>query len=208
MAAKLIAQINSTLAVDMPLKALFSYPSIALLSVELSQYTSGIVRPPIIEVSRDNALPASFAQQRLWLLDKIEGGSAHYNMPGTLRLTGNLEVGALNQVFNTILERHESLRTVFSESEGGEPIQVIQAITEFNIPLVDLSLFSVVEQTTNLSVLVAEEASKVFDLSTDTMLRAQLVKMHKDEHVLLVTMHHIASDGWSMGILFRTGGGL
>ena len=145
----------------------------------------------------------SYTQQRLWLLDQIDGGSAHYNMPTALTLTGTLDVQALNQAFTSILERHESLRTCFAKNEEGHPLQVIQAASPFYAELTDLSELAEGTRQLKLSELVTEEAARVFDLSRDLMLRAQLIKIASDEHILLVTMHHIASDGWSMAILIN-----
>ena len=146
-------------------------------------------------------LPLSYAQQRLWLLDKIDGGSAHYNVPSALRLTGRLDVDALTQAFNTLLSRHEVLRTCFAADDIGEPVQLIRSATVLDIPLTDISSIPEDEREVALSRLVSQESSKPFDLSKDRMLRVQLIRVSADEHVLLATMHHIASDGWSIGIL-------
>ncbi|PCK07322.1 MAG: hypothetical protein COA42_14895 [Alteromonadaceae bacterium] len=156
-----------------------------------------------IENRDDLNLTASFAQRRLWLLDQIDGGSAHYNMPCSLKLSGKLNVKALNQAFTTILERHESLRTCFAVDEQGQPVQVIQAAEEFAVPEVDLSQLHGQPQELQLTQYVREEAERVFDLQGDLMLRAQLIKLADNEFVLLLTMHHIASDGWSMSILIN-----
>lgn len=145
----------------------------------------------------------SFAQQGLWLLDQIRGDSAHYNISGSLRLIGELSTKALNQAFSTIIERHESLRTCFVKGNDSQPAQLIQTTVPFLVPLVDLSELGEDERQLQLSELVATESSRVFDLSSDLMLRAQLIGMAINEHVLLVTMHHIASDGWSMSVLIN-----
>lgn len=146
-------------------------------------------------------LRLSFAQQRLWLLDQIEGGSAHYNMPAALRLSGELDREGLQFAFGSILERHESLRTVFAEGDDGEPVQVILTAAEFKLTEHDLSALELESRSLELAERMNEEAERTFDLKTDLMLRAQLLKLSNDEHIVLVTMHHIASDGWSMGIL-------
>jgi len=151
--------------------------------------------------SRDFLL--SFPQQRLWLLDQIDGGSAHYNIPAALRLVGNLNEAAAQQAFTTILERHESLRTCFVAGNDGQPRQVIQPAAEFVVPLIDLTEMDEHLRQGRLTQCIADEAHRVFDLSCDLMLRAQLIKIATDEHIVLVTMHHIASDGWSMSILIN-----
>ncbi len=144
----------------------------------------------------------SFSQQRLWLLDQIEKGSTQYNIPVALKLTGSLDVEALNKALTTIVERHESLRTIFLDTGQG-PLQVIQQATKFDLPIVNIGDRLDGEKTQQIDIVIAEEAKKGFDLSQDLMLRAQLLKLSDNEHVLLVTMHHIASDGWSVGILIK-----
>jgi amino acid adenylation domain-containing protein len=201
LATRLVAQINQTFNVILPLKSLFSHPAIEGLAHVVLSLDTSLARPALVTVSRDEVIQASFTQQRLWLLDQIDGGSAHYNIPGALTLTGELNIDALNQTFTTILERHESLRTCFVAGEDEQPVQVIQAATPFVVPLADLSGLDEDARQLGLTERVADEAGGVFDLSGDLMLRAQLIRMTANEHILLVTMHHVASDGWSMSIL-------
>ncbi|MES2825222.1 MAG: MupA/Atu3671 family FMN-dependent luciferase-like monooxygenase [Pseudomonadota bacterium] len=151
----------------------------------------------------DYKLKTSFAQQRLWLVDQIDGGGAHYNIASYLRLTGSLNIDALRQAFTSILERHESLRTCFIVDERGEPMQIIQVAAAFVVPLIDLSEFDESIRQLRLAQIISDESAQFFDLGSDLMLRAQLIKVAANEHVLLVTMHHIASDGWSMSILIN-----
>ena len=139
LATRLVALIQARLVIEVPLRELFSAPTVESLSAQLIDLPSGPVRPPIVQASREQDLPLSYAQQRLWLLDKIDGGSAHYNMPSALRLTGRLDVGALTQAFNTLLSRHEVLRTCFAADDTGEPIQLIRSATVLDIPLTDIS---------------------------------------------------------------------
>lgn len=203
LATRLIATINNRLGVEAPLKLLFNAPTITGFSSALKALTPGFICPSIMPVSRSQNLLPSFGQQRLWLLDKIDGGSVHYNMPEALHLTGSLHVEALTKALTTITERHESLRTNFIEGVDGQPLQSIRPVSVFEIPRTDISLLPIAEREFNLASLVSAEASKPFDLNTDLMLRAQLVKVDEQSHVLLVTMHHIASDGWSMGLLIN-----
>ncbi|WP_460860576.1 condensation domain-containing protein, partial [Rheinheimera gaetbuli] len=151
--------------------------------------------------SSSDAIPLSFAQQRLWLLEQIDGGSALYNMPNAIRLSGTLDFDALNGAFSTIVHRHESLRTCFAADHNGEPYQSIQSASDFKISYKDVSSLPTSERQVQVTKMVTEQAQKVFDLSTDIMLRVVLVTVSKDEYVLLVTMHHIAADGWSMALL-------
>jgi amino acid adenylation domain-containing protein len=148
----------------------------------------------------EEKLVLSFEQQRLWLLNQIDGGS-HYNMPGVLRLKGELNIGAINKAFSAIIERHESLRTFILTDQDGEPYQFIGQTVPYDIAIKDLTRNA--SDTSLMGSIVLEETSKQFDLSKDLMLRAKLIKLAGDEYILVVTMHHIASDGWSMAILIN-----
>ena len=154
-------------------------------------------------VERNVPLYTSFSQQRLWLLDKIDGGSAHYNMPTALTLSGVLNIEALKKAFKTVLARHESLRTHFIENDVGEPIQVIKEVDDLLIPQIDLSRLEGNALNTEVRLYADRDANQPFNLSEDVMIRAQVLKLSNNEHVLLVNMHHIASDGWSIGILIK-----
>ncbi|MES2732439.1 MAG: amino acid adenylation domain-containing protein, partial [Bacteroidota bacterium] len=200
-ATRLVARINQVFKVTLPLKAIFTSPTLEALVQALLQLERGLARPALVRVPREQILWPSFAQQRLWLLDQIDGGSTHYHMPAALRLTGQLNYAALNQAFGCILERHESLRTCFRLGADGQPIQVIQAAEPLLVPVTDLSYLPDGEREKQMAHCVEEEASRVFDLSQDRMLRVSLLQLAAEEHILLVTMHHIASDGWSMSIL-------
>ncbi|MBY0573516.1 MAG: amino acid adenylation domain-containing protein, partial [Undibacterium sp.] len=146
---------------------------------------------------------SSYSQQRLWLLDQIDGGSAHYNMPSALKLTGALDHPALSRAFSSILERHESLRTYFTLGDDAQVRQIIQPAKDMVVAVTDLSQMSADERDAKVFALLKAETTTGFDLSGDLMLRVRLLKLAQDEHILLVTMHHIASDGWSMTILIN-----
>ena len=203
LATRLVAQINEIFNLDLAINTLFTHQTIQGLVHELSKLEKKERRTALVQVARDEPFPLSFAQQRLWLLDQIDADSSHYNMPGEFRLSGDLNYSALDFVFSSIVERHQSLRTCFLEGDDGQPIQVIQDTEVFNIPRLDLSALNVEAQGKELARCVEQAANKTFDLSRDLMLRAQLLKFSVNEHVLLVTMHHIASDGWSLGIFVR-----
>ena len=151
--------------------------------------------------TRDTA-PLSFAQQRLWFLDQLEPGSAVYNVPGALRLRGSLDVGTLGQSLHEIMRRHESLRTTFSMVEG-EPVQVISPSVSVPFHVMDLTECPESEREGEARRLASEEARRPFDLTQGPLLRTTLIRLGKEDHVLLLTMHHIVSDGWSMGVLYR-----
>ncbi|WP_460860477.1 condensation domain-containing protein, partial [Rheinheimera gaetbuli] len=159
--------------------------------------------PAIKPVGREQNLPLSYSQKRLWLLDQIEEGSAHYNIPSVLKLVGKLRIDVINKVFTTIANRHEVLRTCFSTDKNGEPIQVIQSLKELNIEIQDYSALHGEPQQIRIKEVINSEASQTFDLSQGLMFRVKIIKTAAEEHYLLVTMHHIASDGWSEGILIK-----
>ncbi|MBW4613205.1 MAG: amino acid adenylation domain-containing protein [Desmonostoc vinosum HA7617-LM4] len=155
---------------------------------------------PIVPVSRNIDLPLSFAQQRLWFLYQLEGVSATYNMTGAFELSGSLNVDALKQAVGEILQRHEALRTSFQEVDG-IPVQVIDPNPTLDLPIVDLQQVNQPEAETER--LARLEAQTPFDLSQSPLLRVSLFKLHPQKHVLLINMHHITSDGWSVGVFIR-----
>ncbi len=156
----------------------------------------------ISPADRTNPVPLSFSQERLWFLDQLEPGSSAYNIPLAIRLSGRLNVTALEQSIAEILRRHEVLRTTFS-TENDHPVQRITPATAFSLPETDLSAMPEGQREVKTKQLANEEASRPFDLVTGPLLRATLLRLAPEDHVLLLTMHHIISDGWSMGILYR-----
>ena len=148
-------------------------------------------------------MPLSFAQQRLWLIDQIDQGSTHYLLSGALKLTGVLDRVALQKSLMTIVDRHESLRTVFIANIEGEPEQQVRGLQDFDVPQHDLRQLDPVEKDLKLKDIFATDASKDFDLSHDLLLRSKVMQVEDNVHILLVTMHHIASDGWSMSLLIN-----
>jgi amino acid adenylation domain-containing protein len=173
-----------------------------LADMEKSPATSGDALPVIERIQDRTGLPASFAQQRLWLVDQIDGHSSEYNASVVLRLQGHLDRPAMQRVLDAIVERHEVLRTNFVASDD-VALQVIHDNAKVAVSVLDLSGFDADRREDELVRLAQEEASKPFDLSRDLMLRTTLVLLSGAEHVLIFTQHHIASDGWSIGILVR-----
>ena len=153
-------------------------------------------------VRSGNSMPLSFAQQRLWFLDQLEPGSPLYNIPLALRMTGKLDETALEKSLNFIAERHESMRTTFAVVDS-QPVQVIQPQVKITIPREDLSQLDQGEQEEIVLRKVSEEAQRPFDLTQPPLFRARLLVLSEQEAVVLFTMHHIISDGWSMGVLVR-----
>ncbi|WP_163866519.1 amino acid adenylation domain-containing protein [Myxococcus eversor] len=151
--------------------------------------------PPLVPVPRESPPPLSFAQQRLWFLAQVDAGGYSYNVPFFSRLKGRLDVAALQRALSALVQRHEALRTTFGE-EAGRPVQRIAPDAS-----VTMSVEVVAEE--DLLRLAEEEARRTFDLSTGPMLRARLLRVHEDDHVLLLMLHHISCDGWSMGVMER-----
>ncbi|NBH07361.1 non-ribosomal peptide synthetase, partial [Amycolatopsis sp. SID8362] len=193
LAARLIGRVRAVLGVELGIRDLFRTPAVAGLAEVLGD--AAPARPPVTRRERPERLPLSFAQQRLWFVDQAEEPNAGYDVPRALRLRGSLNVAALQAALADVVERHESLRTVFPSHEG-EPWQEI--LTAPSIP------WEFAESTEDsLPDVLAEAAGHVFDLRTELPIRAHLVSVAADDHVLLLVLHHIASDGWSAAPLWR-----
>ncbi|HEY0728979.1 MAG TPA: amino acid adenylation domain-containing protein, partial [Pyrinomonadaceae bacterium] len=205
LATQVISRIREAFGVELPLRGLFESQTIAEMADrvdELLRAQSGTTMQPIGSVERDGLIPASFAQQRLWFLDQLEPNSALYNIPLAVRMQGRLDVTALERTLNEIVRRHEVLRTTF-ETFKGQPIQVIAPAVDIALPHIDLTGFDIAEQESVVQELSREEARRPFDLSRDLLVRATLLELSDEDHVVLFTMHHIISDGWSMGVFIK-----
>src|SRR5215213_6118799 len=157
--------------------------------------SSGIVP----RAHRDGA-PLSFAQERLWFIDRLEPGSAVYNLPMAWRL-GPLDEAALERALGEIVRRHEALRTTFREVDGS-PVQVIAPFGGFTLPVEDLSGLGEADRQVEARRRATEEAMRPFDLAAGPLFRAALLRLGEEDHVLLLSMHHIVSDGWSLEVFF------
>jgi amino acid adenylation domain-containing protein len=164
--------------------------------------TSSPALEPIQPIPREGDLPLSFGQQRLWFLDQLEGGSATYNEFFALNVNGSLQITALEQTLTEMVRRHEILRTTFP-MRNGIPVQAIAPTQPVPLPMVDLQQLLEVEQAAEVRRLAIEEQTRPFDLSNDPLLRATLLRLAEESYVLLLNMHHIVCDGWSMGIFIR-----
>src|SRR6185369_9022509 len=149
-----------------------------------------------------NSLPLSFAQQRLWFLEQLDPGNSAYNIPLALRLRGRLNIAALGEALSEVVRRHEVLRTTFPSIDGG-PVQVITEATRLPLPEIELGHLGGAAQAEQAGLLVAAEAERGFDLAVGPLFRATLLRLSEQEHVALISMHHIVSDGWSMSVLLR-----
>ena len=224
LATQVVSRVRETCGVEIALRELFEAPSVRLLAVvveEARRVDQGVAAPPIVAVERDRELPLSFAQQRLWFLDQLEPHNPFYNIPAVVHLQGALDLRALTEAFTALVRRHESLRTSFAAPEG-RPQQVIAAPADFTLTIEDLSDRNVeqrlalatelAQQPRDLEAggllvrateLAAAEAQRPFDLEAGGLLRVKLWRLSAEEHVLALVMHHIVSDGWSMGVLVR-----
>ncbi|MET7945121.1 amino acid adenylation domain-containing protein [Streptomyces sp. NPDC005302] len=195
LATRVVSRIRSVLGVELPVRTLFEAPTVAALTGRVA--AAGSARPALTVVERPELVPLSPAQNRLWFLNKLEGPSATYNVPVAFRITGDLDADALEQALNDVVVRHESLRTVFREIDG-TPAQTVLAADA-----VDLKLHHVSCGGTEIDATLRTAGQYVFDLSAEPPLRATLFTIGARERVLLLLVHHIASDGASMGPLGR-----
>ncbi|NBD17974.1 MAG: amino acid adenylation domain-containing protein [Cyanobacteria bacterium] len=156
----------------------------------------------------DRALPLSFAQQRLWFLDRLEPDSPAYNLAAKVNIEGPLNVRAMEQTINAIIQRHEVWRTNFTANEQGQPRQIIASTRTIAIPLVDLGHLSPFQQEWEVSRLATQQAKTPFNLEQGPLLRATLLRLNPNKHIMVFTMHHIVSDGWSLGVLLQEVAGL
>jgi amino acid adenylation domain-containing protein len=208
LAMRLISRIRSSFEIELALRLLFESPTLEGMAghVEAAlRSDAGHQRrlPPIRPVPRDSRLPLSFAQQRMWILDQLEPGGATYNVPAAVELGGPLQLSALEQAIDAIVRRHEVLRTTFRKSDQGDPQQVIAEPTHRVMPVVDLARLSPEDVEPALDRLARHEAQYPFDLSTGPLFRVTILRVTDRRHVVLFTMHHIVSDGWSTGVLVR-----
>jgi amino acid adenylation domain-containing protein len=205
LATQIVSRIREAFQVELPLRRLFEVPTVAGLaeSIEVAHRAGqNLLAPPILPIPRDGNLALSFAQQRLWFIDQLAPGNSAYNIPAAIRLRGPLNLAALEQSLNQIVKRHESLRTTFAIVDG-RPVQVIAPALTIELPVIDLRKLPEAERETEVRRLVTEGAMRPFDLSQGPLLRVALLRLGDEEHVGLLTMHHIVSDGWSTGILIR-----
>jgi pristinamycin I synthase-3/4 len=200
LATRLVSQVRTSFGVELPLRTLFEAPTVHLLAEHVSKADK--VRAPLVRQARPEHIPLSYAQRRLWFIDQLEGSSAEYNMPQALRLRGTLDLEALQRAIDTIVERHESLRTHFAQIEG-EPVQITEPQRTFDLPLEDLSGLGEEEQRDRALAIMRREWEEPFNLATGPVLRMKLIKVSENDHVLLRNFHHIVSDGWSQSVFNR-----
>ncbi|MVF12546.1 amino acid adenylation domain-containing protein [Ketobacter sp. MCCC 1A13808] len=208
LATQVISRIRKQFQVNIPLRALFESPTIrtsarlvdaALMNSEREQ------KPPIVKVDRTKPLPLSFVQQQLWLLDQLDPGSPAYNMPVALRINGAIDTQAFKRCFDTIVQRHETLRTSFTTVQG-EPVAVIHPHREWAFSEIDLSDVDALTAQRELEKITAQQTEGGFNLAQDPLIRGALVrlpttKQGQEQRIFAGAIHHIVSDGWSLNIM-------
>jgi acyl carrier protein len=204
MATQVVSRLNKRFQVSPPASIIFEHPTIAGLAAWIASATasSDQLAEPLVRVPRAGDLPLSFAQQRLWVVDQFDTGNPMYNVVRTLRIGGALDLSLLERALNEIVRRHESQRTIF-EARNGEPVQVI--LPELRVPIEreDFSALPLDAAEARARECLGQESSRRFDLAKAPLLRAKCARLATDDHVLILSMHHIVSDGWSAAVFFN-----
>src|SRR6266516_3752451 len=205
LATQVISRIRQTFQVQLPLRALFEAPTVAGLCENIASALhdgSAPLSPVIRPFSRTGSAPLSFGQQSFWFLNQLNPNTPLYNIYRAVRLRGVLKANALQQALNEIIARHEALRTTLASLDE-EPVQLIAATWTLNLKIIDLSDTSASDQEAAAAQTLTEQAHVPFELTTGPLIRAVLIRLNDEEHILLLAMHHVVSDDWSMGILFN-----
>jgi len=201
-ATQVIARVREELGLELNLRLLFEAPTLSAFAVAVAQQQQdgGNAQGAIGALSRNEPMPQSLAQNRLWITWQLDPHSSAYNIPGALRLRGELDEDALRASFQQLIERHESLRTRFFERDG-VALQHVDAAAEFNLQLIDISDLPAHEREARAQQIREDEARSQFDLEQGPLLWVTLVRLDDEDHQLLVTLHHIIADGWSLNVL-------
>ncbi|WP_216896622.1 non-ribosomal peptide synthetase [Nocardia alni] len=191
-ATRVVARLNAATGATIAVRAIFEAPTVEALAARISRQAAAGTRPKLSRYERPQSIPLSAAQQRLWFLNRFDPSSGAYNIPIALRMRGAVDAAALSAAFADVVERHESLRTLFPDSAQG-PHQVIVPAAEAvaTLPVLEVS-------PDELETRLVASAARGFDIATEVPLRVELLRGGDDEHVLLVVLHHIAADGWSL----------
>ncbi|HKX30628.1 MAG TPA: amino acid adenylation domain-containing protein, partial [Blastocatellia bacterium] len=210
LATQVVSRVSGVFGVGIGVRSIFEGPTVEAVARNIERAMRAGEKddaPPLVRASREGRLPLSFAQRRLWFLDQLVPDNPFYNMAGALKLEGRLNIAALERAINEIVRRHEVLRTRF-EVEENEPVQVIDTWAPRKLKVEDLTSLTRKEREDEARRIARDEAKTGFDLSRGPLLRVKVLKLEAEDHILLYTMHHIVSDGWSMGILSREVGRL
>jgi len=202
LATRMIAAVRHDMGLELPLRSPFNFPTLSQMAGEIDRLRRGSNCPKAVKiptVDRKGSLPLSFAQERLWFLEKLEGTNTAFNMPTSLKLKGNLDVVALEAAIRRAIDRQESLRLAVSEKDGVP--HLVPAAFEFNLTIEDLSGLPEAAQLARAGKTSEAHGLMLFDTARGPLLAAHLLKLGRDDHILLVNLHHIVSDGWSMSVL-------
>jgi len=203
-ATRVVSRIRDSFEIELPLRAIFETPTIAHIAELVTQYQNNDLKiTPIGRTSREkNKLPLSFAQQRLWFLDKLEPDSSAYHIITAHRLVGHLNLTALEESFKEITRRHEILRTIIT-TDGDQPLQTVLPELDIPLNLLDIGHLAASEQEAKVQELIKQAQLKPFNLAVGPLIRITLIKLNSTGHIIVVVMHHIISDAWSMNVLFK-----
>ncbi|WP_213153634.1 non-ribosomal peptide synthetase [Pseudomonas carnis] len=201
-ATQVVARLRESLGLELSLRLLFEAPTLAAFATAVAQLQQdgGVAQGAIHVLSRQEDLPQSLAQNRLWITWQLDPHSSAYTIPGALHLRGELDEDALRHSFQQLIQRHEALRTRFYERDG-QAFQRVEATADFELPIIDLSDLPNTEREARAQQVREDQARSPFDLEKGPLLRVTLVRLGDEEHQLLVTLHHIIADGWSLNIL-------
>ena len=205
LATQIVSRIRETLQVELMLRSLFESPTVAGLAAQIEAILKdkqNLFIPPLLPRERNQEIPLSFAQQRLWFLSQLEPNSPAYNVNGAIKIQGAINIEALHYSINEIVKRHEVLRTQLIVVDG-KAVQAIAPELVLPLPIINLHELTETEQANATQRLIFEETQRPFDLAIEPLLRVKLLSLSEQEHILLFTMHHIISDGWSKGVLIR-----
>jgi amino acid adenylation domain-containing protein len=205
LAMRIVARLRNHFQVDLALRKLFELPTVAGLAqhIELLRRSrGGAIVAPIVPVPRDQPLPLSFSQRRLWYLQKVDANLSAYNIPASFRIKGDLDVDALEQALNQLIARHEVLRSAITE-HGGQPQQEIMPTLQTALPVADLSNLPYPQAEADAKRLSNEDARLLHVLENPPLLRVMLAKLADGDHVFILNFHHIIADGSSMAIFYR-----
>jgi amino acid adenylation domain-containing protein/non-ribosomal peptide synthase protein (TIGR01720 family) len=205
LATQVVSRMREALQVEVPLRLIFEYPEISGLGEQvevLRRQEEGLQAEPIVAVERTEDMPLSFAEQRLWFLDQLQPNSPFYNIPEFIRINGILQVDILEKCLNEIIRRHEILRTTFP-TVNGKAKRVIVSKAQLNLEVVDLTTLERKEQELEVRRRAEAEARKPFDLAAGPLLRVHLLRLNAEEHIILMTIHHIISDDWSTSVIVQ-----